>query len=542
MARTSSVLLLTAVAAVTAACGDAPGPKIDDDAAPPDAATLDGGTLTDGGTLPDGGMLPDAGVDVDAGPVSYPYSDLDVGCAPVFAQNVLPEYHLTLTPEDWAAIDHEFRNPQLTSSGSIIEPPYHPTQLRVVQGANTYDPTGVMIRINGNTSWLQAIEHDANPKMQFLIAFNKVDPDGRFQEQRKIKLDMPRSDWTFLQQRVALAWMRGRAGVPAQCANNARVYVNGAYYGLYTNAEFQDKGFLKRVFGGADNDGDLWKAGREIKTNEETHGWTRITAFWALNDLGNMDPLIDLDMSMLEWVSEAIIGDSDGYNQGRPNYYLYDRPSTQKFVWLANDLDTTLDEDFLPPDTTPVLAPTPPDERRWERDWHHYLIAMNQPAGVARYVAAMRTQLPKLDPAEIAMWVDDWSAQIAVAAAEDSHRPFSMADHAGALVRIKEYSPDRKVYLQRWLDCWNGGGADADGDGFDMCHDCKDSNAAQSPAATEVCDEIDNDCDGRVDNVGGDTSCAAAFDGDEESARLNELWRRVRLDVKAEAKLRRAPR
>ena len=194
---------------------------------------------------------------------TYPFSDLDVGCAPIFAQNIVPEYHLTIAPGDWATMENEFLNPQFTASGSIIEPPYHPTQLHIVAGPASHDPPGVVVRLNGNTSWLQAIALDANPKMQFVIAFNKVDPDGRFQELRKVKLDMPRSDWSFLQQRVALAWLRGRAGVPAQCANSARVYINGAYYGLYTNVEFQDKSFLKRVYGGDDNDGDLWKGGRE---------------------------------------------------------------------------------------------------------------------------------------------------------------------------------------------------------------------------------------------------------------------------------------
>jgi hypothetical protein len=441
-------------------------------------------------------------------------------------------------------MEHEFLNPQLSASGTIIEPGYHPTQLHIVAGSGQYDPPGVMVRINGNTSWLQTIRYDEHPKMQFMIAFNEVDEDARFQGQRKVKLDMPRSDWTFLQQRVALAWMRGRAGVPAQCANNARVYINGAYYGLFTNAERQDKGFLKRIYGSSDNDGDLWKAGRNIKTNEETFSWARISAFWAIETLAGLDALVELETSMVEWASEAVIGDSDGYNQGRPNFFLYDRPSSQQFVWLANDLDTTLDSDFLPPDTSPVLAPTPEGEGRWERDWHHYLIAMNDPAGVARYVTAMRAQLPRLDPDELATWIDDWSAQIATAAEEDPRRPFSMTDHDGQLVRMKAYAPARHDYLQRWVDCWDGGAAaiDGDGDGFDLCHDCNDANAAQSPAAVEVCDGIDNDCNGRVDNVHGAPPICEVED--PEAARREAMWRRVYTDVKAQAKADRlaAPR
>ena len=492
MTRTS--VGFVAVAAMVFGCMSPPGQGSGDDDPIVDAGPGDDDARGGG---------PDAGEDAapDAGPVDYPYSDLDEGCAPIFRQSIVPEYHLTFTPEEWAALEEEFLNPQFSPNGSIIEPPYHHVQLRIVEGDVVHEPADVMIRINGNTSWLQTIMFDEHPKMQFMIAFNKVDDDGRFQGQRKIKLDMPRSDWTFLQQRVGLAWLRGRAGVPAQCANSARVYIDGEFYGLFTNVERQDKGFLERVFGDAYDNGDLWKGGRDIKTNEETFTWERISAFWDITDLAGLDALTDLDTSMVEWASEAVIGDCDGYNYGRANFLLYDHPGTGRFVWLANDLDTILEWNFLPPDTTPVLAPVPIYNPRWERDWHHYLIALNDPAGVPRYIDALAAQLPKLDPDEIAQWVDDWSAQIADAAAEDPRRPFSMENHADALEEMKSYSPARVAYLQTWLDCRQLGGADGDGDGHDMCHDCNDADPAQSPSAAEVCDEVDNDCDGRVDEM-----------------------------------------
>ena len=40
---------------------------------------------------------------------------------------------------------------------------------------------------------------------------------------------------------------------------------------------------------------------------------------------------------------------------------------------------------------------------------------------------------------------------------------------------------------------------DADSDGFDSDDDCDDSNSLVNPDATEVCDGVDNNCDGRVD-------------------------------------------
>jgi len=501
---------------IAAGCGQG-ADAIDVDASDGDPA-VDGATVDAGEADLDAGSVDAASL--DAGPVDDPYSDLDVGCAPIFAQSIVPEYHLNVAPGDWATMQDEFLHPQLSEAGTMIEPPYHPTQLHVVEGSAEHDPVDVMIRLNGNTSWLQAIMFDPNPKMQFQIAFNKIDPEGRFQGQRKLKLDMPRNDWTMLQQRVALAWLRGRAGVPAQCANSARVFINGAYYGLFTNVEQQDKGFLKRVYGGDLNDGDLWKGGRVLTTNEEDFSWAQITAMWDVDSLAGLDGLSDLDLSMREWVSEAVIGDADGYNAGRANFFLYDHPGTGRFVWLANDLDTALDADFLAPTTTPVLAPTPSYMPRWERDWHHYLLAMNDPTGVARYVDAMAEQLPKLDPAELDEWITVWSAQIDVAAGADPHRPFTMDTHALAVTRMKTYAPARADYLQTWLSCWDTGGADVDGDGYDLCHDCDDADPAQSPGALEVCDAIDNNCDGRVDNL--PDACPASAPATRRAARWQE--------------------
>ena len=50
---------------------------------------------------------------------------------------------------------------------------------------------------------------------------------------------------------------------------------------------------------------------------------------------------------------------------------------------------------------------------------------------------------------------------------------------------------------------------DADGDGYAEDVDCNDTNAAVNPDKTEVCDEIDNDCDGNVDEGALDRDCAA---------------------------------
>ena len=54
---------------------------------------------------------------------------------------------------------------------------------------------------------------------------------------------------------------------------------------------------------------------------------------------------------------------------------------------------------------------------------------------------------------------------------------------------------------------------DLDGDGYLYANDCNDSNADIHPDASEVCDDLDNDCNGAIDDSIGDT-WYADFDGD----------------------------
>jgi hypothetical protein len=58
------------------------------------------------------------------------------------------------------------------------------------------------------------------------------------------------------------------------------------------------------------------------------------------------------------------------------------------------------------------------------------------------------------------------------------------------------------------------GYVDADGDGHAACEDCDDSDAAVNPDATELCNGVDDDCDGTVDEP--DAADAATWYADDD--------------------------
>ena len=475
MRSAGASIALGAASVFFLACGKpAGGPGDLPDAGQPDSRQ-DGGSVDDGN---------DSGVDEGD------------GCPALFDQDRLPVWSVTLSDQEWAALNEEFLNREERDDAGLDVNPYHPVErITYDDGRGPIEVANVLIRLKGKSSWVQTVELDPNPKMQLVIAFNEIDEDGRFFGVRKVELDMPRSDHTFIRQRLGLHILR-EIGQDAQCANNARLYINGEYYGLYSHLERLDKEFIQRVYGkdnGVD-EGDLWKSGSQIRTNEDSYSDDRLDALWAARSAAEIDALADLESSIYAWAAEAMIPHADGYHIGRYNFFLYDHPE-RGFVWLPFDLDTGFD--YYRHDLDVAF---PPCSRRDYDYWIPYATTLSDPAWMERYVDAVAEARSRIDPADHVELVDTWSAQIAGAAAEDPHRPFDMDDHQWALDLLREHLHLRARFIDDWIACrGGGGGADNDGDGVIFCFDCDDYRASISPDKTEVCNGVDDDCDGFLD-------------------------------------------
>ena len=419
-------------------------------------------------------------------------------CADLFDPGTLQSYSIDISPDEWTKMEDEFRDIQSVLAGTPRET-YHPVTFRF--GSETV--ANAAVRLKGQSSWVETVMFDANPKMQFVIAFDQVDPKGNFHGVDKIHLDMPRSDWSFLNSRLSNSWLR-EVGLMAPCSNSARLSINGAYYGLYTSEGPVNGALLERFFPG-NGGGDLFKGGSVAETNQASADWTRLQQLWDAKDIAAMEKIVDLPSTVLEWAAEAAINDADGYYGGSHNFYLYDE-GAKGYTWLANDVDTTFGWTGVFSSLSfrqhPIYwwADQPPEVV--QPPGQHYLIVMNDPTWRARYVQAVGTQVGKWDTARLLGWVDAWSAQIAGAVAEDPHKAATTNDFNMAIAATHEMITNRPMFLKSFVACEQGsGGDDNDGDGVPWCNDCRDEDPTVHPGVAETCGNgIDDDCNGVVDD------------------------------------------
>src|SRR5581483_4704742 len=199
-----------------------------------------------------------------------------------FTQDTLQTYAVDISAGELAKLDAEFHDIPAIQTGLKFQTE-HPVVFHY--GAETVAKAS--IHLKGQSSWLQTVQLDgAAAKMQVVISFDTVDPNGRFHGVNKLSFDMPRSDLTFLHERLAYNWLR-KIGITAPCANSGRLVINGAYYGLYVVEESIGHHLLKEFFP-TNPDGDLWKGGVEAATNKLAPNEARRAAFWAAADIPAM--------------------------------------------------------------------------------------------------------------------------------------------------------------------------------------------------------------------------------------------------------------
>ena len=379
-------------------------------------------------------------------------------CPDIFAQT-LQTLSIDVADADWAAIQNEFLTVGALDDVTFVQ--HKPASYPAVFHYGSETVSDAFIHLRGDSSWREAAAVDgANGKMQLAIVFDDVNSAATFHGVSKIKLDMPRTDPTFMRDRIANTWLRS-VGIPAPCSTSAQLSVNGSVYGVFVAEENIGHGVLKEFFPG-NAGGDLWDGGEIAQTNTLNPNIARRDQFWAATTPAALTAIVDVPGSLVSWSAEALLNDADGYWGGDHNFFIYDE-GARGFVFFPHDLDSSLD----------YLGRFDSDPITWwsvRPDWtlpipQHYLIVIHDDGLRRQYIEALRAERGRFDVAGLQASIDLAANQIRTAVGTDPHRPVDVApdDFEAAVALARSGIAERAKYIDSWLACQDSGtGADAD--------------------------------------------------------------------------------
>ena len=261
----------------------------------------------------------------------------------VYIQIAPSDLNLILTDSLYA--DHEF-----------------PATFRYLSSTIDETVANVGFRLRGNTSRNSA-------KKSFKVSFNEFVQGQKWKGVEKLNLNGEHNDVSIMRSRLSNQLLK-YAGLPAARTSYVRLYINNEYKGLYLNVEHIDEEFLQRRFIN-DHTGNLFKCNYganlkqiggsasqysglyELKTNKAQNDYSGLINFIDILNNTNQDQftcaihsVFDVDLYLRTLALEILMGHWDGYAGNMNNYYLYERPSDGKFVFLEYDMDNTLGVDW----------------------------------------------------------------------------------------------------------------------------------------------------------------------------------------------------
>jgi hypothetical protein len=234
------------------------------------------------------------------------------------------------------------------------------------QHADTVQNVG--FRLRGNTSRYAA-------KKSFRVSFNEFVPGRRYQGVKKVNLIGMHNDPTLIRQKVFYnLW--NQTGQPERRLNFVRVYINNAFYGIYTNAEEMDKDWLDRVF--PNDNGNLYKCtwpsdlafinnneqsyknitngqgerAYDLQTNETADDYADLLQLITTLNMAPNSTFIQLIQQQLNvegylkaLALDVATGNWDNYAYNKNNYYLYNLNG--QFQFITYDTDNTCGIDWI---------------------------------------------------------------------------------------------------------------------------------------------------------------------------------------------------
>lgn len=264
----------------------------------------------------------------------------------LFARDEVHEMHLRFEQADW--YQQMWSNFQANGEDvPYIEASFEWRDVR-------FDKVGV--RIKGNsTARVNSI------KKPFRIKFNEFTKGQKIDGIGSINLNNCNMDPSMARELPYFELARA-AGLKAPRMNYAALYINSQFYGLYflgevINDDYLDSHFVKEERKGWLYKGDIgstfedkgddktpYKATYEKKTYEDEDDWSDLIGLVAAlnrtpsNELpAELDKVLDIDSFLTAMALDNITVNLDSYVGMSQNYYVYRRPTDNKFEWLVWD-------------------------------------------------------------------------------------------------------------------------------------------------------------------------------------------------------------
>ena len=223
--------------------------------------------------------------------------------------------------------------------------------------------TNVGIHVRGNTS------RDA-AKKSFELSFNSYVPGRKYRGLEKMKLNGEHNDVSILRSKVSSDLLI-QCGLPSARTSYIKLFINNEYKGLYIHIEHFDEEYIQKRFPN-DHTGNLFKCfyGSDLtyhgsnpsyyqntyilKTNEAVNDYSGLIHFIEVlynsptaNFVCEIQDVFDVESYLRTLAVEILIGQWDGYAFNKNNYFLYERPSDGKFIFMEYDLDNTFGIDWF---------------------------------------------------------------------------------------------------------------------------------------------------------------------------------------------------
>lgn len=270
-----------------------------------------------------------------------------------FLQNELASIYITIAPDSIA---------EMLLTSNLESNHEYPADFEYRTSLDTTIINNVGFRLRGNTSRYA-------DKKSFKVSFNSFVSGLKWQGLEKLNLNGQHNDVSMLRSFLSLDLLTA-ANVIASRKSYVKLYVNNEYKGLYLNTEHIDEEFIQSRFPDDDN-GNLYKSVYganmqylgsnqapyenlyELSTNKTANDFSGLIHFLdILNNTNNADfaceiaAVFDVDFYLKTLAIEILAGHWDGYAFNKNNYYLYQRPSDQKFVFIEYDMDNTFGIDW----------------------------------------------------------------------------------------------------------------------------------------------------------------------------------------------------